>query len=225
MDSYGNSGISIQVSLSGYSFKLKGEDAQKRKWLAPGSIFTVKEFQAAYDEVAISLMTPKVALVPEAFFDASAAREELSRVVSLAPDDEVDSVAVPQFQARLLYSLSIGERMSGSIAGMVRTKSGKSTEVLPEMYFILRDISSLEEYNRIVASYSDGHLYLAIGQGDSLLMANVFDAVDFTTAEYFIFLALKKLQINPEASSIHFRTPLASDEEMSLYRYFGSVEM
>ena len=41
---------------------------------------------------------------------------------------------------------------------------------------------------------------------------------------YNIFLAMKKLQLNPEVSTICFRTPLDEEEEMSLYRYFKNVE-
>ena len=85
-------------------------------------------------------------------------------------------------------------------------------------------MSGISDYNKIVASYMDGYLYLAIAQGKTLLLCNSFQAPDFTTAEYFIFLAMKKLQLNPEMSSIYFRTPLAEDQEMSLYRYFRSVE-
>ena len=70
----------------------------------------------------------------------------------------------------------------------------------------------------------DGVLYLVIAQGRTLLLCNSFQAQDFTTAQYFIFLAMKKLQLNPEVSSICFRTPLAEEEELSLYRYFKSVE-
>ena len=44
------------------------------------------------------------------------------------------------------------------------------------------------------------------------------------TAEYFIFMAMKKLQLNPEVSSVYFRTPLDEDQQMSLYRYFMNVE-
>ena len=70
----------------------------------------------------------------------------------------------------------------------------------------------------------DGYLYLAIAQGKTLLLCNSYEAPDFTTAQYFIFLAMKKLQLNMEVSTICFRTPLNEDEEMSLYRYFKNVE-
>ena len=81
------------------------------------------------------------------------------------------------------------------------------------------------DYNKIIASYADNHLHLAIAQGKSLQIANTFKAPDFTTAEYFIFSALKKLQLNPEISTITFRTPISNEQEMSLYRYFKAVEV
>ena len=56
------------------------------------------------------------------------------------------------------------------------------------------------------------------------MLANIFKAPDFTTAEYFIFNAMKKLQLNPEVSTICFRTPISPEEEISLYRYFKAVE-
>ena len=98
-------------------------------------------------------------------------------------------------------------------------------ELLPETYYMLQQLPALADYNKILASYVDGVLYLVIAQGKTLLLCNNFQAPDFTTAQYFIFLAMKKLQLNPEVSTICFRTPLAEDDEMSLYRYFKSVEV
>ena len=92
------------------------------------------------------------------------------------------------------------------------------------MYYMLGAVLQLPDYNKILASYMDGTLYLVIAQGRSLLLCNAFQAPDFTTAEYFIFLAMKKLQLNPEVSTITFRTPLSEEDEMSLYRYFKNVD-
>ena len=90
---------------------------------------------------------------------------------------------------------------------------------------MLRFLPSVPEYNKIVAAYMDGYLYLVIAQGRTLLLCNSFHAPDFTTAEYFIFMTLKKLQLNPEISCITFRTPLEPEQEMSLYRYFRNVDV
>jgi hypothetical protein len=95
--------------------------------------------------------------------------------------------------------------------------------VLPELYYQLSMLEALPEYNKIIASWMDGWLHLTIAQGKTLRLANVFAAPDFTTAEYFLFLAMKRLQLNQEVSTVCFHTPLDADAEMSLYRYFKSV--
>lgn len=218
-------GISIQVCLNGYSFKVSdGGEVTGSGWLGADTVFTARELQKRYDCVELSLLTPKVALVPLPFFDESAARASLEDTVILGEDDEVRHIALPEYSAELVYSLSIGEMLSRTISQTVVGSDGRAPEVLPEMYYILKDLRKVDEYNRIVASYASGYLHLGISQGRNLLLANVFRAADFTTAEYFLFLALRKLQLNPEVSSVCFRTPLSESEEMSLYRYFKSVE-
>jgi hypothetical protein len=186
-------------------------------------LFTTPEFQRRYREVEISLLTPKVALVPESFFDGASARGALEEVASLGPEDTVEWVAVPEVGAVLLYSLTIGESLSKVLSQTVLTESGEQPRVLPEMYYLIRTLSDIEDYNKIVASWRDGWLHLVIAQGKSLRLANVFQAPDFTTAQYFLFLALKQLQLNPEVSTVSFRTPLDMDSSMSLYRYFKAV--
>jgi hypothetical protein len=152
----------------------------------------------------MSRHTPKVALVPSAFFDPASARDVLSRTVALDQEDKVEYISLPEYSAELVYSLS--------------------DEDYPEMYYLLKKLPEIAEYNKILASYGDGVLTLVISQGDNLLLANTFQAADFTTAEYFLFMAVKKLQLNPEVSTVSFMTPLSGEEEMSLYRYFKAVE-
>jgi len=201
----------------------EGDGVRRSDWLGAGQIFTTPEFQRRYDRVDISLLTPKCALVPLAFFSPGRARQLLEDTVSILPSDHVEYVELPELASVLVYSNSIGESLSRVLSQTVLTASGDPVRVYPEMYFILRTLPRCEDYNRIVASYRDGWLHLAVAQGKSLLLANVFQAPDFTTAEYFLFLALKRLQLNPEVSTVHFRTPIDADAEMSLYRYFKSV--
>lgn len=146
-------------------------------------------------------------LVPSGFFDASAAVDCLAEVAEVGESDKVLYTDIPQYGACLVYSVSGGEEDS-----------------LPELYYVLNDLPKCREYNKIVASFRDGKLSLGIAQGAALLLANEYPAMDFTTAEYFIFLALKSLQLNPEVSTIHFRSELLKEDEMSLYRYFRTVE-
>ena len=217
-----SSGISIQVSLSGYSFKtLPG--GTPSGWMGSEQLFTTPEFQHRYRDVEISLLTPKVALVPESFFNEEAARDALAEVASIGKDDAVEWVAMPEVGAVLVYSLSIGESLSRVLSQTVLDQDGNQARILPEMYYLIRTLGAIEDYNKIVASWRDGWLHLVIAQGKSLRLANVFQAPDFTTAQYYLFLAMKQLQLNPEISTVNFRTPLDMDSNMSLYRYFKAV--
>lgn len=217
-------GISIQVSLSGYSFKVAGPSGvTTSSWLGADRLFTTPEFQRRYNRVEISLLTPKVSLVPEMFFAPDQARKALSEVVSLEEADKVEWIPVPAFSSVLVFSNSIGESLSRVLSQTVLPASGEPVRVLPKLYYQLSMLEALPEYNKIIASWMDGWLHLTIAQGKTLRLANVFAAPDFTTAEYFLFLAMKRLQLNPEVSTVCFHTPLDADAEMSLYRYFKSV--
>lgn len=146
-------------------------------------------------------------LVPSDFFNPAAERETLAEVADIKEDQKVDHIDIPQYAAVLIYTID-----------------GDSSVSTPEIYDILKDLPSCREYNKILCSLKGGELNLAIAQGRTLLLANSYRAESFATAEYYIFLALKSLQLNPEVSTICWKTPLKDSEEMSLYRYFKAVE-
>ena len=217
--------ISIQVGLSGYSFKIQAEEnSHSSEWLSAERIFNTSEFMKRYDQVDVSVFTPKFALVPTNFYAPEVSRQMLEEVANVEDGDHVDHVEVPQFGAVLVYSLNVGGTLAKVVSETVMQTDGTKGRMLPEVYYMMDAMSEISDYNKIVASYMDGCLYLAIAQGKTLILCNSFQAPDFTTAEYFIFLVMKKLQLNPEISSIYFRTSLSEDQEMSLYRYFRSVE-
>ena len=217
--------ISIQVGLSGYSFKIESANGTESSgWLGAESIFTVSQMQKRYSDVHIAVFTPYCTLIPENFHKPELSKEMLSEVADLPQGAVVEYVPVPEYNAVMLYSNNLGGTLHKVVSESVLRTDGTKAQPLPELYSMLKSLNGIQEYNRIVASYMDGVLYLVIAQGKTLLLCNTYSAPDFTTAEYFIFLAMKKLQLNPEMSTINFRTPLTDEQEMSLYRYFKSVD-
>ena len=218
--------ISIQVGLSGYSFKIESANGTESSgWLGAESIFTVSQMQKRYSDVHIAVFTPYCTLIPENFHKPELSKEMLSEVADLPQGAVVEYVPVPEYNAVMLYSNNLGGTLHKVVSESVLRTDGTKAQPLPELYSMLKSLNGIQEYNRIVASYMDGVLYLVIAQGKTLLLCNTYSAPDFTTAEYFIFLAMKKFQLNPEMSTINFRTPLADEQEMSLYRYFKSVDI
>lgn len=143
-------------------------------------------------------------MVPARFFDETAPRCFLSEIFELNGSAQVEHKDVPQYGAVLVYE--------------------KSDAGLPALSAVLDNLDSCVEYNKILADWKDDVLSLAIAQGRNLLLANVFPAKDFITAEYHIFNAMKSLQLNPEVSTVCFMERLDEENELSLYRYFKSVE-
>ena len=149
----------------------------------------------------------KCTLVPSNFYDENCAGEYLAQVVDTAPGEQVCSSFLPDYNAYLVWATSAPE------------------DEKPEMLGILQNLRKCPDYNKILCSWNGKELSLAIAQGKSLLLANTYQAKDFTTAEYWIFLAMRSLQLNPEISTICLRSPVSAEDEMSLYRYFKAVEI
>ena len=217
--------ISIQVGLSGYSFRIESANGiESSGWLGAESIFTVSQMQKRYSDVLITVFTPYCALVPENFHKPELSKQMLAEVADLPEGATVEYVNVPEYNAVMLYSNNVGGTLHRVVSESVLRTDGTKAHPLPELYGMLKCLGGIQDYNRIVASYMDGVLHLVIAQGKTLLLCNTYSAPDFTTAEYYIFLAMKKLQLNPEMSTINFRTQLTDEQEMSLYRYFKSVD-
>ena len=115
----------------------------------------------------------------------------------------MNSVFMPQYDAYFIYS---GDRM-------------------PELYRVLDRLGTLPEYNKILCHWDGETLSLGIGQGKSLLLSNTYRVGDFVSVMYFVLLALKSLQLNPEMSTICFMSELSSDDKILLYHYFKSVSV
>lgn len=140
-------------------------------------------------------------LVPSSLFSESAARQILSEVVPLEEAEPLSFVPLPSFDAVLVYS---GPR--------------------PRAYDMLLSLCKIRDYNKILASLDDGILSLVVAFGEEVAFCNSFPAADFVTAEYYIFCVMRKLQLNPEQSSIFFASPLSLEERLSLGAYFRSAE-
>lgn len=142
-------------------------------------------------------------LVPSEIFSEDSAREILSEVVLLEKGEPLSFLEIKAYDAVLVYS------------GQTR----------PAVYDMIMSLFKLRDYNKILASLEDGYLYLVIAQGNRLVFCNSFKAADFTTAEYYIFMVLKQLQINPEVSTLTFMSEIPQDRTAELYHYFKSAEV
>ena len=212
--------ISVQVGLNGFSYST--DSCARSPWLGAEFVYSTDALQQPCSRARLSTMNRKFTLVPSACFDEAQARKFLSDAVSLEAEDEILWAA-----NEAVGAVEIWAREKGRLVPVIKSmleKDGGAVEVRPEFHFMLEDALKVDSYNKIVASFAEGTLYLVIFQGKNLLLCNSYEAMDFTTAQYYLFHALKKFQINPETATLVFHTALSAEEEMALYQYVKAVK-
>lgn len=211
--------ISVQVGLNGFSYST--DSCARSPWLGAEFVYGTPALEQPFGRARLSTMNRKFTLVPTPCFDERQARRFLSDAVSLDAEDEISWAPNEAVGAVEIWAREKG-RLIPVVKGMLE-KNGGEVEVRPELHFMLEAALTLDTYDKIVASFAEGTLYLVLFQGKNLLLCNSYEAMDFTTAQYYLFRALKKFQINPETSTLVFHSFLSAEEEMALYQYVKAV--
>ena len=147
-------------------------------------------------------MKSRFTLLPSELFSEDNAREILSEVVPLSEGEPLSFIELPERNAVLVYA---GERR-------------------PAVYDLAVSLFKIPDFNKILADWTDSTLSLVIAQGENLVLCNEYEAADFVTAQYYIFAALQKLQINPLLSTVYFSSDIDAGRLISLCSYFKNAE-
>ncbi|MGN0191721.1 MAG: DUF3822 family protein [Candidatus Cryptobacteroides sp.] len=216
--------ISVKVSPRGFLVNTYGT-GHSSDWMDAGSVFTAEVLRRKYAQAEVSCFTPSVTLVPKNFHIPGNERLLLSSVASVTDEDTVYTEMLPEQDAVLVWSPGAEAPLAGAVVQTLKSSGCPDVRLVPEILRLLRLMPDLSRYNKVLCSY-DGHiLSLVVAEGRTLRLCSTFRADCFTTAEYWIFDAVKSFQFNMEVTDLFFATPLGEDEEISLCSYFRSVEM
>ena len=145
----------------------------------------------------------KYTLVPKEFFNGDT--QLLSQVVGVSPSENVQYVELPAFEAVLLFVPS-------------------SEGVKPHIYDLLCRLVDIPDYNKVLFCIDGTALHLAIAASDKLLLANSYEAKDFTTALYYIFAAMRDFQINPQMTTLYYMGEIGYENQEVIFSYFKGAE-
>lgn len=213
------------AKVSSRGFLLKDiQTGHSSDWMDAGSVFTAPELKRHYDSAELSLFTPSVTLVPSSFCAQESERQLLSSVAPVPENAAVHRIELPEHDAVLLWA--DGESLlAAAIAEALRVAGCGTVRMIPELYRLIKLLPGISSYNKVLCSYDGQTLFLLVAEGRNLKLCSSFAASGFTTAEYWIFNAVRSFQMNIEVTDVFFATPLTQEEEISLCSYFKSVEM
>ena len=95
---------------------------------------------------------------------------------------------------------------------------------MPPIASLLDRVTSIGEHNKVAACFDAEALHLVIVAGEKLLLANSYPASDPVTAEYFLFAAMKRFQLNPQVTTVWLGEPVSPEMADDLVRYCKGVE-
>ncbi len=140
-------------------------------------------------------------LVPRAFFDAADPTQLLSKLVHLESDDNVKYIELPEYGAVLVYCNSV-----------------------PTVYRLFGSLACIPESGKVVMQYDGAALSVVVARDGRLLLANCFEAADFTTAMYFLMAALERSGIVPGETVVRYSGELEYAWQEMLFKYFKGIE-
>ncbi len=214
--------VTIQLDLSGYSFKvydrndklLSEESHSYPLDLSVEKLSSLKDI--SINTAHIVLSTWKYTLVPVSAFDKDKAADILSDLKDLEDSDKVLTLELPSRKAVMIYA--VPSDMYDHLMPIA-----KNTRIYPLAYELMERLSEIEQNNRVAVSFSDGMLHIAVAERERLMFVNTFPARDIATAEYFIMSVVKEMTFNPEHTYIYIYGNVEQETLSELEKYFPKV--
>lgn len=162
-----------------------------------------------------SYITNKFTLIPIPYFNEKEAREVLCELFEITDKEEVEFITLEHINAVLLYSLPLDIKNSSNI---------KHYPLVNKLLEYLKEIS---EYNKVIFHFSKESeiVHILISKGNNLELINSYNAKNFTSALYFLLLAIKQTIINSHQTTLHILSEITTEEREIVHNYFKNIEI
>jgi len=227
--------LSIQADLNGFSFSVVNDSANKVLFLYQSDFscerghydFFLKNtaqlidsftlLSSTFKKVNIIVDTCKYALVPMQLYKEEDSFQHLSKLHSLDEFDEIDTVVVPGQGIVILFAVN------STLINQIK-KVQPEFRLFPSIYPMILQASDFQDHNKIFFKYHKGHIHLIAYEGLRLVYCNSFPAIHFNTALYFLLLAQRQVQFNPELTTVYVSGNLKDFEIMDISKYFSKIK-
>ncbi|MEN6618942.1 MAG: DUF3822 family protein [Rikenellaceae bacterium] len=227
--------LSIQADLNGFSFSVVNDSVNKVLFLYQSDFscekghydFFIKNTRQLIDSfpllsskfrtVNIIFDTCKYALIPKQLYKEEDAFRHLSELHKLDELDEIDVVEIPSQEVVILFAVD------STFINCIK-KAQAEFRLFPSIYPLISQVSCFQDYNKIFFRYHKGQVHIIAVEGSRLVYCNSFPAIHFNTALYFLLLAQKQVQFNPEITTVYVSGNIKDFEVMDISKYFSKIK-
>ncbi|MCK9627076.1 MAG: DUF3822 family protein [Bacteroidales bacterium] len=226
--------LSIQADLNGFSFSVIEESRKKVLYLfksdfnwdkghtdiflrhVDNCIKSQPMLKKQYSSVDIIYDTHKYVLIPRQLYKKGEELQYLTKLYTLDDLEEIDIVEVASEEIVIIFAVN------STLLQMIREVQ-PSFRIFPAIYPVMVHSSDFSEINKIFFKYNKGETSIIIYEDKRLAFCNNFQAQHFNTALYYLFLALKQVQFNPEQTTVFISGSMPESEISNITKYFSKV--
>jgi hypothetical protein len=227
--------LSIQADLNGFSFSVADDSLDKLYYLYHSDFNWEKDhndiffkhtdnlisgiplLSKNYKNVVLLYDTVKYVLLPTKLYIKGDELNQLGKLYKIDDLEEIDVVELPGKDIVILFAVN------STFLNLIK-KIQPEYRIFPSIYPPLIYLPTYYDYNKIYFNYSKGQLHIIVYEGIRLVYCNSFPADYFNTALYFLFLALKQTQFNPEQTAVFLSGIIGSTDVLQLSQYFSKIK-
>ncbi len=162
--------------------------------------------------------TPYFTLIPKELFDNNTFTNVLSDMFELDNNNlNIKYVFIEQFNAYMVYAID----------KTICNKMTVDKELYPLALYFIDNVKNINGYNKVILNIDKKNniTHIVIAQDKELKLINTYSTGNFKDALYYLFLALKNLQINAALTNICIYNIIDDKKADILNNYFNKIEI
>lgn len=227
--------LSIQADLNGFSFSVsQTEDNQLIFLYGPDfnpsqedeytllrntdSLFeSMPLLRQEYNNTTLLYNTHKFTCIPKQMHKSGEELTILNRLFHIEDLEEINTITLQEEDMVIIYAAN------STLLNKIKDYQPK-IKIYPSVFLYLKYLPKFKEYNKIFFQYIKDKVIIIVSEGDKILMCSSYPAQHFNSALYFLHLALKEVQFNPEHTTVYINGNIKDLEILDISKYFSSVK-
>ena len=229
--------LTIQIDLSGFSFKIttpSGEKVKSGERSFPSGIeeesqigaYLEKELKnnstlaKQYASVSVISSIFKYTLVPSEYYDP----EKMGEILF---DEHCNSDVQEYDIMDKALTISPGYTIFAVHKGIVSAIKNiqPDAEFTPVVYQMIEKIPTFKENNKILLHFGKEKTDIVAAERGNLLLVNSFPAPDPITTLYYLFMVIKEVMFNPEFTTLQIFGDISKGLKKEVSRYFKNINI
>jgi len=226
--------LSIQADLNGFSFSVVDDSKREVLYLYSSEFLVISGeselfaeecakiianqpiFRKKFKTVNLIYSTEKYSLIPAKLYQKGEELNEITKLHNIDELEEINTINIPKNEMVMIYAVS------STLLNLIK-KYHSNLTIYPSLYAYLNILPGLSGHNKLFFQHIGNVVTVVAAEKERIVFCNSFPVSNFSSALYFVLLALKQAQFNPELTTVYISGNIKDYEIFDITRYFARV--